>query len=79
MLSQIKNILEGKSDMSEKFISIQKPILESRKSTQEILNFRFTRLARQNLKLIESKQELNNQLIHLQNQFKTVVGKLDLE
>lgn len=54
-------------------LAIEKLVLNGQNSTQEILKFGFTGLAKQNMKLLDS-----NQLTNLQSQFELVVEELNL-
>ena len=72
------SILNDNSGVSEKLVSIEKLLLYGQNSTQELLKFGFTGLAKQNMELIESNQKLSDQLANLQNQFEVVVVELTL-
>ena len=54
--NQLTMILNDKSDLAEKLISIEKLVLDCQNSTQEILKYGFTGLAKQNMELLEVNQ-----------------------
>ena len=66
------------SEVSDKLVSIESLLLERQNSTQEMLRFGFTGLARQNSELFASNKKLSNQLIDLQNKSEIVVKELSL-
>ena len=71
-------ILSEKSHVSDKLVAIENLLLEGQNSTQEMLKFGFTGLARQNTELLANNEKLNDQLVDIRNQFEIVVEELSL-
>lgn len=75
---KLAKILSQDSGVSDKLISIENLLLEGQNSTQEMLRFGFTGLAKQNSQLLADNEKLSDQLIDLQNKFEIIVEELAL-
>jgi integrase len=75
--NQIQSILDSDLDVSNKLIEVQKLILEGQNATQEIMKMGFGGLAYQNAQLLESNDQLSQQLATLQSEFISLAEELN--
>ena len=73
---RLTQILNSNSDVNEKLVLIESLLIEGQNSTQGILRYGFVGLAKQNCKLLNSNEKLNDQLEEIQQKFNLMLEEL---